>query len=80
MNRITEMTMKKNLYGKNVFVTGASSGIGQACALVFAKNGCTVTGVSRNTEEKTEIFPGALSLRVSPRWLPMSRTEDRLTV
>ena len=54
--------MKKNLYGKNVFVTGASSGIGQACALMFAKNGCDVTGVSRNTEEKTEQFAGGGSL------------------
>ena len=51
-----------NLYGRNVFVTGASSGIGQACALAFAKNGCAVTGVSRNTEEKTESFPGGGSL------------------
>ena len=53
---------KKNLYGKRVFVTGASSGIGQACALLFARNGCNVTGVSRNTEEKTEQFPGGGSL------------------
>ena len=51
-----------NLYGGNVFVTGASSGIGQACALAFAKNGCAVMGVSRNTEEKTENFPGGGSL------------------
>ena len=54
--------MKKNLYGKNVFVTGASSGIGRACALLFAENGCDVTGVSRNTEERTERFPGGGSL------------------
>ena len=52
----------KNYYGKNVFVTGASSGIGRACALMFAKNGCDVTGVSRNTEEKTENFAGGGSL------------------
>ena len=52
----------KNLYGKNVFVTGASSGIGQACALMFARNGCDVTGVSRNTEEKTTHFTGGGSL------------------
>lgn len=56
------MKQRKNLYGKNVFVTGASSGIGRACALMFAKNGCCVTGVSRNTEEKTETFPGGGSL------------------
>ena len=47
-----------NKYGKNIFVTGASSGIGRACALEFAKNGCSVVGVSRNIEEKTENFPG----------------------
>ena len=56
------MAMKKNLYGKNVFVTGASSGIGRACALMFARSGCDVTGVSRNTEEKTERFEGGGSL------------------
>ena len=55
----------KNYYGKNVFVTGASSGIGKACAMMFARNGCDVTGVSRNTEEKTEHFAGGgrLTLR-----------------
>ena len=52
----------KNLYGKNVFVTGASSGIGQACALMFAKKGCTVTGVSRSTKEGTKRFAGGGSL------------------
>ena len=52
----------RNMYGCNVFVTGASSGIGQACALAFAKNGCAVTGVSRNTEETSQSFPGGGSL------------------
>ena len=56
-------TMKrKNYYGKRVFVTGASSGIGRACALLFAGNGYDVTGVSRNTAEKTKRFPGGGSL------------------
>ena len=52
----------RNYYGRNVFITGASSGIGKACALMFARNGFSVTGVSRNTEEKTESFPGGGSL------------------
>ncbi len=56
------MTIMDNKYGKNVFVTGASSGIGMACALEFAKRGCSVVGVSRNIEEKTENFPGGGSL------------------
>ena len=52
----------KNHYGKNVFVTGASSGIGKACALMFAQNGCRVTGVSRSIEEKNISFEGGGSL------------------
>ena len=53
---------RKNYYGNRVFVTGASSGIGQACAMMFAGNGYEVIGVSRSTEEKTESFPGGGSL------------------
>ncbi|MBQ6315786.1 MAG: SDR family oxidoreductase [Mogibacterium sp.] len=51
-----------NIYGRNVFVTGASSGIGEACARMFAENGCKVIGVSRNIEEKTADFAGGGSL------------------
>ncbi len=54
--------IKENPYGKNVFVTGASSGIGRSCALMFARNGYDVIGVSRHTEEKTKRIPGKGSL------------------
>ena len=53
---------RKNHYGKHVFITGASSGIGLSCALMFAKNGFDVIGVSRNIQEKNESFPGGGSL------------------
>lgn len=53
---------KENIYGKNVFITGASSGIGKACARRFAESGCLVTGVSRNTEETVESFQGGGSI------------------
>ena len=53
---------RKNYYGNRVFITGASSGIGRSCALMFAGNGFDVTGVSRNIKEKTERFPGGGSL------------------
>ena len=54
--------VEENPYGKNVFVTGASSGIGRSCALMFARNGYDVIGVSRHTEEKTKRIPGKGSL------------------
>ena len=46
----------RNVYGKNVFVTGASSGIGKACALSFAKAGCHVIGAALNCQENTEYY------------------------
>lgn len=36
---------------KLVFITGASSGIGEACARIFAKNGCRLILNARNEEK-----------------------------
>ena len=44
--------MKEKIYGTNVLVTGASSGIGKATASIFAENGYTVYAISRHIEEK----------------------------
>ena len=52
----------KDGYKKQVFITGASSGIGKACALLFAQNGYQVTGVSRHCKEGTKSFEGGGSL------------------
>ncbi|MBQ2661812.1 MAG: SDR family oxidoreductase [Clostridia bacterium] len=43
----------KNPYGKVVFLTGASSGIGQACAKTLAEEGFYVYGGSRRGGENT---------------------------
>ena len=40
----------KQFNGKVAFVTGATSGIGQACAVAFAKAGAKVVCVGRNEE------------------------------
>ena len=42
--------MDLNLKGKRVLVTGASKGIGRACAQVLAEEGCAVTIASRDAQ------------------------------
>ena len=41
---------EKQFNGKIAFITGATSGIGQACALGFASAGAKVVCVGRNEE------------------------------
>ena len=52
-----------NVYGKNVLVTGASRGIGQAVAEALAGAGCQVTAVSRGCTEGLKEYPGGGSIR-----------------
>jgi NAD(P)-dependent dehydrogenase (short-subunit alcohol dehydrogenase family) len=40
---------------KTVFITGASSGLGKACARLFQKNGWNVIATMRNPERETEL-------------------------
>ena len=47
--------MNSRPYGSNVLVTGASSGIGLACLLLFAQKGYHVWGVSRSATIGQEI-------------------------
>jgi len=55
--------MDLDLSGKRVLVTGASKGIGRACAEVLAAEGCTVLGSSRSIAPG----PGAMQADLSQR-------------
>jgi len=50
-------------YGKNVFLTGGSSGIGLATAELFASAGHTVFSASRHPAEAARGFPGGGEIR-----------------
>jgi len=46
---------EKQFSGKVALVTGATSGIGQACALAFAEAGASVVGVGRKSDALKEL-------------------------
>lgn len=47
--------MKSRFSGKKVLITGASSGIGRACALAFAREGASLALVARNEERLSSV-------------------------
>ena len=53
----------KYLYGRNVFITGGSSGIGLATAELFAANGYIVYAGSRHPAAEVRSFPGGGEIR-----------------
>ena len=53
----------KYIYGRNVFLTGGSSGIGLVSAELLAVNGYTVFAASRSPPSKPRIYPGGGEIR-----------------
>jgi NAD(P)-dependent dehydrogenase (short-subunit alcohol dehydrogenase family) len=49
------MTLDKKFEGKAVFITGASSGIGRAVALRFARSGADIIAIGRNEQALGQI-------------------------
>jgi NADP-dependent 3-hydroxy acid dehydrogenase YdfG len=44
-----------NIAGKSVLITGASAGIGKACAALFAEQGCSLILVARRSDKLQEV-------------------------
>ncbi len=58
-------------FGKNALITGASSGIGKATALTFAKAGINLALVSRNQDKLEEIALTAREMGVKATAYPL---------
>ncbi|XP_033737499.1 dehydrogenase/reductase SDR family protein 7-like [Pecten maximus] len=54
---------RKNIVGKTVLITGASSGLGEACAKEFHKAGCRVVLVGRNQTQLDRVKGELLQLK-----------------
>src|SRR5215213_2343722 len=57
---------ERQFTGKVAFVTGATSGIGQACAMAFANEGANVVCVGRRTEALKDIEQKIRELSAEP--------------
>jgi NAD(P)-dependent dehydrogenase (short-subunit alcohol dehydrogenase family) len=68
--------MEKTFNGKVVLVTGATSGIGKATALLFAKSGATVTAVGRKEDALKDVSQAIESFGVPVLPLQADITND----
>jgi 3-oxoacyl-[acyl-carrier protein] reductase len=67
--------MEKSLSGKKVLITGASSGIGQAMALLFAREGANLVLVARRAEELSKTTDQCRCLGVRVLDIPADITD-----
>lgn len=68
----------KKLENKNVFITGASSGIGKACAYAFANEGANIIICARREEKLKDIAEDILTkLKVNVEYFKLDVTDQQ---
>ena len=70
--------MDLHLTGKRVVITGASKGIGFACAEAFAAEGCDIVLAARAPETAAAALRAKYQIRVEAVAADLSRPEERL--
>jgi len=70
--------MDMELTGKRVVITGASKGIGYACAEAFAAEGCDVVLAARTPDEAAATLRQKYQVRVEAMALDLSKPADRV--
>ena len=65
-----------NLNGRTAVVTGASQGIGRACALALAKHGAKVALVARNQQKLEEVAQEIASANGNARAFPADMADE----
>lgn len=70
--------MDMELAGKRVVITGASKGIGYACAEAFAAEGCDVVLAARTPDEAAATLRQKYQVRVEAMALDLSKSADRV--
>ncbi|HEX5885137.1 MAG TPA: glucose 1-dehydrogenase [Pyrinomonadaceae bacterium] len=68
---------ERQFTGKVAFVTGATSGIGQACAIAFANEGANVVCVGRNAEALKDVEQKISKLSARPLTIKADLSQEQ---
>ena len=69
--------MARQITGKVVVITGASSGIGRATALAFARQGANLVLAARDDESLRQVAAECEAVGAPPSWSPPTCATSR---